>query len=370
VSDAAPVKILIIKTSSIGDVLHTMPAANALRRQWPNAHITWLVEEAAADLVINHPAINRTLVARRKSWVRDLKRLRLAALADLWRFIRQLRDTRYDMLIDFQALLKSSVWVAIAKSKRKIGFGRGMAHAEGSWLFLNERVPAVSMDSHAVERELLLLDALGVPRTPPEFRVPVTAADRDTAEHLLRESGVLGERPLFVLCPITLWPTKLWDNDKWAMAADRLIDAHCNVAFAGSPGDQHAIDEICRGMLQKPARLDGQTSLMSLAAVFERATAAITTDTGPMHLAAAIGTPVIALFGPTAPWRTGPWGDSHTLLRVDGLQCSPCYKKQCLTTKYEKHACLQRLTVEDVVAAALAKAGRTTTMTPLTTREK
>jgi 3-deoxy-D-manno-octulosonic-acid transferase/heptosyltransferase-1 len=101
-------------------------------------------------------------------------------------------------------------------------------------------------------------------------------------------------------------------------------------------------------------RLDGRTSLTVLAALYRRAQVVVTTDSGPMHLAAAVGTPVVALFGPTAPWRTGPYGPNHIVIRAD-LSCSPCFKKQCLTTLYEERACMKRLTVDQVTRAVLEK---------------
>jgi len=124
--------------------------------------------------------------------------------------------------------------------------------------------------------------------------------------------------------------------------------------FTGGPSDGPALDEIERFVTRPLRRLDGKTSLTSLAAIYRRAHVVVTTDSGPMHLAAAVGTPVVALFGPTAPWRTGPYGANHLVIRAD-LACSPCFKKQCLTTLYEERACMKRLTVDQVARAVLGK---------------
>ncbi len=160
--------ILIVKTSAIGDVIHTLPSLWSLRAHFPEAQITWLVEESAADLVIGHPAINRVLVARRKTWLKDLRSGRVSrALFGFLGFVRELRDTRYDLVIDFQGLLKSAMWVVLARGVRKAGFGQGMEHAEYSYLALNERVPAVDMNQHAIDRSLLLLKGIGVPAVGP-----------------------------------------------------------------------------------------------------------------------------------------------------------------------------------------------------------
>jgi len=349
------VNILIVKSSAIGDVTHTLPALSALRRHYPEARITWLVEEAAAAIVEGHRALDRVLIAPRKSWERSLKAGRLReALRGVRGFLRQLRDTHYDLLIDFQGLLKTSVWVFLARAERKVGFGRGMQHAEGSYLFLNERIPAVDMNIHALDRGLILLERLGIPRCPPVFDFPINAENEADAVALLEESGVRAEDPLVAINPMTRWPTKLWEDERFAQVADRLLEEGLRVAFTGSKADQGAIDRITSLMGRPVIRFDGKTSLKTLAALYRRARVVLSTDTGPMHVAAAVGTPVVALFGPTAPWRTGPYGGQHTVLRA-GVGCSPCFKKRCLTKDYEEKACLRRITVDQVVAAVLEK---------------
>ena len=344
--------ILIVKTSAIGDVTHTLPALNALRHRYPEARITWLVEEAAAGLLVGHPALDRLLVSRRRHWVRELRRgpgRAWAALGEAWQFFRQLRDTRYDLLLDFQGLLKSGVLVGLARARRKVGFGRGMAHAEGSWIFLNERVPAVDMNIHALERELLLLKAIGIEAPAVEFTLPITAAHRQKVEGLLAESKVDRSRPLLAINPQATWPTKLWFPERFAELADQLTETGWAVVFTGSPGDRQEIEPIIAAMRIPAANLAGATNLLELAALYQLADVVVSTDTGPMHIGAATGTPVVAIFGSTAPWRTGPWGKQHRVLRLE-LPCSPCLKKSCPTER----ECMAGITVE-MVAAAVAE---------------
>jgi hypothetical protein len=157
------VNILIVKLSALGDVTHTLPALTTLRRAHPTARIAWLVEATAAPLVLDHPALDQVLVWPRRQFTGALRSGRwFHALRLLYDFVRELRSVRYDLVLDFQALLKSAVWVALARGGRKVGFGRGMARSEGSHLFLNERVPAVSMEIHALDRGLMLLEAIGI----------------------------------------------------------------------------------------------------------------------------------------------------------------------------------------------------------------
>jgi lipopolysaccharide heptosyltransferase I len=349
------VKILIVKTSAIGDVIHTLPALLSLRDHYRDAHIAWLVEEAAADIVVGHPALDRVLVARRKTWLADLRSGRvLLALRELARFIRLVRDTRYDLVIDFQGLFKSALWVFLARGVRKVGFDRGMQRAELSHVPLNERVPPVDMNRHAIERGLLLLQGIGIPAKQIRYELPIFPEHEAEATMLLRTAGIGEQDRVVAVNPMARWPTKLWEPSHVAAVADRLERQGIRVVFTGEAQDRSSIDEICRLMTSESCRLDGRTSLKTLAAIYRRAQVLLTTDSGPMHLGAAVGTSVVALFGPTAPWRTGPYGPQHSVLRT-GISCSPCFKKKCLTKEYEERACLKRVGVDEVVQAVLDK---------------
>ncbi len=339
-------KILIVKFSAIGDVVHTLPALNALRRRYPNAHITWLVEEAAADLVVGHPALDRVLISKRKHWLSELKsRHWRRSLRELRAFVKKLRNTRYDMLFDFQAAIKGAALIAMVRAKRKIGFGHGLEHQEHSYLVLNERIPAVSMDIHALKRGLLLLEAVGIPCERIEYRLPITENDRRRARSLQsKRSGGSPNVPAIAINPMAKWETKLWPWERFARLADRLI-AHyrATVFFTGGPDDRPVIDQIQNAMRSESVNLAGRTSLMELAALYQDMACVISTDTGPMHIAAAVGTPTAALFGPTADWRTGPFGDGHRIVAANP-QCRPCFKRSCETTH-----CMREIRMESVL---------------------
>ena len=342
-------KILIVKLSAIGDVIHTLPALNALRARYPRSHITWLVEEAAADLVVGHRALDRAIISGRKRWIRQLKGpRRRQALAEMRRFWRELRDTRYDMIIDFQGLLKSGLLVCLARGERKIGFDKGMQHQEHSYLFLNERVPPVDMEVHALSRGLMLLGAIGAGARGVVYDVPMTAVDHRESASLLEHNRIDGSRPLVAINPVALWETKLWLNDRFAVLADRMIEEMgVDVVFTGGPDDRPLVDGILVRMKAPAANLAGKTRLKTLAALYTRAALLVTTDTGPMHLAAAVGTPVVALFGPTAPWRTGPFGEGHRVVRT-APSCSPCFKRRC---DGHRCCCMRNISVEMVLDA-------------------
>jgi len=256
----------------------------------------------------------------------------------LRRLVRQLRVRPFDLVLDLQGLLKSAVWVALARSPRKVGHDRTR---EFSYLALTERAPPFDPEAHAVRRYLNLAHYLGAPPAPARFRLGLDAAV-DLAALLPGKAG----RPLAVLHPGARWPSKLWPPSSWARLAEWLSrDRGFQVAVTGSAADRELVAAIV-GQSQAPIlNLAGATSLAQLAAILRKTRLAVTADTGAMHLAAALGTPVVALFGPTAPWRTGPFGPGHQVVRLD-LPCSPCFQRRCPEPR-----CLTDLTPEMVAAA-------------------
>jgi lipopolysaccharide heptosyltransferase I len=347
---AAPRHILIVKLSAIGDVIQTLPMLAAMRREFPEAKIDWVVEEEAADLLVGHPGIDRLMVSRRKSWLRNFRRRGTgwAAMRELFRFIQELRETEYDWVIDNHGVLKSGILVGLSRGKRKIGYRAAAGIAtEGNYLFTRERYRPLPLERHALERYLDLVRQLGVPTEGISLEYPVAAAEAERVRRLLDSRG-FGGRPLAVIHPRAKWDTKQWAPERFSELAERLAAEGSQVVFTGSPGDAADVERIL-GRIRPSAsilNLTGQTDLRKLAALFSLADLVITPDTGPMHLAAAVKAPLVAIFGPTAPWRTGPYGAGHAVLRKE-LPCSPCFRKNCPTRE-----CLDQLTVEDVLKAA------------------
>lgn len=307
----------------------------------------------AKDIIEGHPALNRVIVWRRREFEAAFQTGRWFTAWQIFSDTRKrVRQLPYDLVIDFQGLLKSGIWVAQARARRKVGFGRGMERSEGSHLFLTERVPAVSMDIHALERSLLLLEAAGVPRGPIEYRFPINQQARETVTSLLQANGIGVSDRLVAIHPMTRWATKLWDERRFAVVADQLSSRGIKIIFTGSPDDSSALDKIAAGMTTPMIRANGAGGLKALAALYERARVVVSTDTGPMHIAAAVGTPVVALFGPTSPQRTGPYGRQHAVLS-SAVPCSPCFSKTCVAREVEALACMKRISPETVVGAVL-----------------
>ncbi len=337
--------ILIVKLSALGDVVHTLPALNMLRKAYPHAHISWLVEEEAADIIRNHPALGKVIVSKRKKWIRNLRNGEwLSTIKDIVAFVRTLRNTRYDMVIDLQGRFKSGVLVALCKGDRKIGYDKTR---EESYRFLTERIPSFDLDQHAILRYLNLLKASGVATTNEiTFGIPVRDKERQDVYLLLKQHQWNKGDRFIAINPMAKWDTKLWVPQKFAELADQIVKKHkITVVFTGSQTDRKAVQEITSLMQEQGIDLSGKTDLLTLAALYEKTVCLISTDTGPMHMAAAMGTPVIALFGPTAPWRTGPFGNGHTIIRT-GIPCSPCFKRKCAQLD-----CMKEIEAEKVLNA-------------------
>ena len=348
-----PQSILIVKLSAIGDVIQTLPMLKALRRRFPGARIDWLVEEDAAGILQGFPGLDSVLVSRRKSWQKGIgqKGKIRATMSEMIHFVHTLREREYDWVIDSHGVLKSGVLVALSRGRQKIGYQASAGIAdEGNYLFTNERYKPLSIERHALERYLDLVAQLGVPIADVPFEYPV-AEDFLTAARKRLEQYEFGRHPCAILHPVAKWETKQWPAENFAQLADLLVERRAGVVMTGSPQDAKRVETIL-GMTRHSANilnLTGKTCLRELAGLFSLSDLVITPDTGPMHLAAAVKAPLIALFGPTAPWRTGPYGNGPTILRKE-LSCSPCFKKKCGTGE-----CMQGITVEEVLNAAEEK---------------
>ncbi|MFA4917308.1 MAG: glycosyltransferase family 9 protein [Syntrophales bacterium] len=330
--------ILIVKLSAIGDVVHTLPSLSALRKLYPAADITWVIEEAASDLIKDHLYLDRVIVSYRKQWLMDLKKGHIGkTIKGIRSFIKKIRERSYDLVIDFHGLLKSAVVVLISGGRIKLGYD---SMQEFSGLFLNRKIPE-DMGKHAVLRYLDFPRYLGANIGEAEFLVPIQQENREKVEKLLEANHIDSSDGFVVVNPIAFWETKLWEDEKFALLCDRITEElKARVIFTGS--DFERLRRIQSLMVSSSLNLGGKTTLRDLAYLYQISTLLVTTDSGPMHLAAAVGTPVVALFGPTDPLRTGPCGGGHTVIRKE-LVCSPCFLKKCAAKK-----CMHEITVDDV----------------------
>ena len=336
-------RILLVKPSALGDVVHALPVVATLKRRYPEIPLDWLVEEEAAPLVDGHPAVATLVVSGRRRWLRQLRHPGEvpATLREIRALVKGLRRRRYDVVLDLQGLLKSAMYVVAAGAPVRVGLADCR---EGARWVLTHRVPVPPQPVHAVERYLALATAVDAREAVRDFTIPLGSDDLEAARQLLADLP----RPRVALHPAARWGTKLWEVERWRAVAASLADEGAGVVLTGGPADTPMATAICEGLRAKPRSLVGRTSLKQLAAVLRCADLMITVDSGPMHIAAALGTPVLALFGPTDPARTGPTGYGRILRRA--LPCSPCLERRCQIA--ETRRCMRDLAVTDVLAAA------------------
>lgn len=328
-------RILLIKPSSLGDLVHAMPALAALRDRFPAASFTWLVKSQWADLVERMEGVDEVwpVPPGLTGWLSQVPRLRAA---------------RFDLVIDLQGLLRSGAMSWLAGCPVRMGLSTAR---EGSRWFYTDEVPVETADIHAVERNLLVARALGaaVP-SRPAFRFRSSEQDRTAAAALLEREGIRPGEAWIAMNVAARWPTKRWPPESFAQAADGLHkEGLGRVVLTGGPDERAEAEAVTRMMASKPADLTGRIPLGLLPALLKAASLMVTNDSGPMHVAAAVGTPVVALFGPTNPRLTGPYGGPHRVL-VSGIACSPCYSRRC--RHQVERECLRRLSPAAVVEAA------------------
>jgi heptosyltransferase-1 len=341
-----PKSILLIKLSAIGDVVHSLPLLEVLRKNFPEARIDWLVEEEASQIIQGHRDLDRMILSRRKSWQKRLLMpgQKVIVLREIREFLHDLRSTSYDLVVDLQGLLKSGMLTGLSRGRRKIGFTGG--GKEGSYLFLTEKPYFFDYNKHALDRYLSVAEHLNCRVGSWKGDIPIRSSDRQAVEHFLREHS-LDREVLVAINPVAKWNTKLWEEERFAFLSDRLQkELSCKVLFTGSKEDQPVNARIIGGMETTPLDLTGRTGLKELAYLYSKCRFVISTDTGPMHIAAAVGTPVVALFGPTAPWRTGPYGKVHRVIREE-IPCSPCFKRECFDV-----TCMRGISVDRVFESA------------------
>jgi len=207
--------ILIVKLSALGDVVHTLPSLAALRTLYPEAHISWVIEEAASDLIQDHPLLDRVLLSRRKRW--QAHPWAPETRREVRSFFMALRDRPYDLVIDFHGLFKSAILAYLSGGKRRLGYA---SLQELSGLFYTERIPE-DMDKHAVDRYLDFIRYLGMEDPPVTFPIPAPPGVKERAQTLLMQVGITGD--FIAINPVALWPTKLWSEEQFASLADQIM---------------------------------------------------------------------------------------------------------------------------------------------------
>jgi len=326
------VRALLVRLSSIGDVVHTLPALAALHRHGWEAD--WLVEPASRILLEENPLLARVVTAPpRKAFA---WRQALVALGTL-------RSRRYDAALDFQGLWKSAAWARLSGARRVIGWEGRSRREPSSAALLGERVGRTG-GGHVIEKNLALLRPLGIEAAGlREFPLPLSA---EAVAHVDAGLAALGRRDLVLLNPGGGWPSKLWPAERYGELAKGLRALGLLPLVSWGPGEEAVAERVVSASGGAAVR-SLPTTLLDYVEIARRSRLVVAGDTGPLHLACAVGTPVVALFGPTDPARNGPFAREDVVIRhVPG--CAPCYRRSCT-----RHAgIMDGITVAEVLAAA------------------
>jgi lipopolysaccharide heptosyltransferase I len=308
-------RICLVKLSSLGDVIHALPVARALRHARPRAHVTWVVESREAALLRDHPDVDRVLAVDTRRW-RLARRPGSAATAlrECRAVLRMLREARFDAVVDLQGLMKSALFVRATRAPLRVGFTAGRCREPLAALATTTRVRPPGTARHVVDQYLALLGPLGVEAPAVEFHVPERPAAGRRIETFLAERGLDPAAGLVAVNPGAGRADKRWPAERFRALAERLVtEAGAPVVAVWGPGEEMLARSIVTelpGAVLAPA-----TDLDELSELLRRCRLVVAGDTGPLHLAAALGTTCLGLFGPTRGERNGPYGPRHVVIQ-------------------------------------------------------
>lgn len=343
-------RILLIKPSSLGDVVHALPVLHGLRARYRQAKIDWLISSPLMPLVEGHPELDEAIPFDRQRYGRMGRGS--GATRDFVRFVRELRARRYELAIDLQGLFRTGFLSWASGAPVRVGLRRSR---EAAWLFYTDRAGTADLEIHAVDRNYAVAGLLGFENVAVAFDLAVGDAERAGASDLLRSNGVAeGDWPI-VIAPAARWETKVWPADRFAAAIDELQAAGGRCVLVGSEAESAVCQRIAGSCRVAPVNLAGRTPIRLLPAVIGRAGLVIAHDSAVMHLAVGLDRPLVCIVGPTNPVRTGPYRRMSDVVRL-ALDCAPCYFRR-LSQCPHGHRCMRDLGVGEVVAAAARALG-------------
>lgn len=341
--EQVPKRILVIKLKHIGDVLLATPAIHALKEAFPESRIYALVREGTEAMLTLNPDLEEVLAFEK---VKDLKQ----RFETEWRLLRRVRGIRPDVVIEMGNGDREAILGFLSGAKIRVGYDPRGSGFLGRRCFLTHLVPQ-DWKKHVVESNLDLVRALGIEPTEKHLRLFVSRADEEVIDGLLREKGVTQDDTLITIHPTSRWLFKCWTDEGFARVAGHLVAHHrAKVAVTSGPEKREVekakrVIELARSPL---IALLGCLTLKQLAALIARSTLFLGVDSAPMHIASAVKTPVVALFGPSGEQTWGPWGEGHLVVKKD-LPCRPCGRDGCNGSK--RSDCLEAISFEEVMTA-------------------
>jgi heptosyltransferase-1/heptosyltransferase-2 len=331
--------ILVIKMSALGDIIHALPSLFALRRLYPAARITWLVEPQFAEILPGLPYLDEKFIFRKNA----LKKLPFwEKIAFLRRLRAELKSRRFDLALDLQGLFKSSLVAALSGAPERRGY---CEMREGSFL-VSRPVCGKNSKGHIIQRYLDVIRSLGDISDEVVFPLPDCSQEAAKMRGLLAKAGIAGK--LAVFFPAAGWTSKEWPPERYARLAEKFAAKGIAVVLAGGAADAGKAEEIKKMAAPlKIADFTGQTTIIELLGLVKQAAVCVGADTGPLHIAAAAGVPTVSLFGPSSGQRAGTYGPLSAYISA-GAPCSPCFKRVCPRRQF---VCMPLIGAEQVFAA-------------------
>ena len=333
--------ILIVRLSALGDIVHALPVLAALRSARPDANIDWLVEESYASILAMATGLRRRII------VRGTRRVSTATTESFgggWGYVQAmsfLRAQHYDVALDLQGLIKSAVWSRASGARRVVGFETSHLREPQAGAFYTERVTPPDA-SHVIQKNLSILAALGIGAAP--VGIPLEPAGSADTVAAIAHAG--GRRGYIVINPGAAWPNKRWPAEQFGALASALqATTGLRSLVTWGPAERSLAEAVVQAS-NGAASAAPPTSVSDLAVLMRDAALAVSGDTGPLHIAAAMGTPLVGLYGPTWPERNGPWDADDVVISRAG-ECVCHHKRQCLRGA----PCINEITLADVVSA-------------------
>jgi len=333
-------RILVVLPNWFGETLFVTPFLRALRRQRPDAHVAAMGWPQCREILLENPHLNEFVPYEERGAHRGL--------FGKWRIVRALRARRFDTAFILRKSLSRSWLLRLAGIPARVGFDNPK-----SGRLLTHRVPGPDETVHKAASYLALLPAVGLVSQSGRYEFHVAKAEQEAAHRLLAQYRLRADHPLVVIHPGANWDHKRWPAERFAALGDALAQRHrAQVLITGGPDDAALANRVARGMREPAIVLAGQTTLRQLGACIEQASLLVSNDTGVLHMGAALGRPLVALYGPTDPLRTGPLGDPRTTTVLHHAACCP--RVPCYAPDHPEHPGMKAISVDEACGAAAA----------------
>ncbi len=334
--------ILMIRLSAIGDVVRTLPSLYLLRKKFPKSRIVWAIEEKASLILEGNNALDEIIVIPRRSWIRSLKDpLKwFGTIINIIKFLRDIREKRFDTVLDFHSSIKSGIISWSTGAETRIGYTARYSR-EWNFLFNNVRLPLRKKRISRMERNFTLLKYFHIVADEYKAEISISKDEKNYIDDFLKGENLSSKKKIIIFPGTSKKQAyKKWGSKNYAAIADMCLNDDVGIILGWGPGELDECEKIV-SYADRTIALSPPTSLKHLAELIRRCDLFIGGDTAAMHLSCAVGTPCVAIYGPTDPVLNAPWGKDFRIVHDDSTDCSPCRKRRC-----KKRTCFENITPE------------------------